>query len=140
MEYVQENLERQRRVMEVVGLGLRLERSNLSPDVYIQEIVPGLAAYDSGRLQVHDVVLAVDHVPLIDMELEAVKQLTVGQAGSFCTLQVQRGDHYFQVSLMRKLPYHVTEENMEAMHAISNRHRSVSPGSRQSGRSRSPPQ
>ena len=113
--------------VEHVGLGLRLERSTKSPDIYIQEIVPGFAAYESGRLQAQDVVVSVDHVPLMEMELEAVKQLTIGEEGSFCTLQVQRGDHYFQVTMMRKFPYEVTAQNAEAMEAIAGRHRSLSP-------------
>ena len=106
---------------EHVGLGLRLERSTKGPDVYIQEIVPGFAAADSGKLRVHDVVVAVDHIPLMEMELDAVKQLTIGEEGSYCTLQIQRGDHYFQVTLMRKFPYEVTNQNVEALYAISDR-------------------
>ena len=99
--------------VEHVGLGLRLERSSKSPDVYIQEIVPGFAAQENGRLMLDDVVVAVDHIPLVDMELEAIKQLTIGEEGTFCTLQIQRGDHYFQVTLMRKFPDRVTGQNME---------------------------
>ena len=87
--------------IESVGLGLRLERSAESPDVYIQEIVAGFAAHASGRLQLYDVIVAVDNLPLMDMELEAVKMLTKGAAGSPCTLQVHRRDHYFQVTLIR---------------------------------------
>ena len=101
--------------VEHVGLGLRLERSSKSPDVYIQEIVPGFAAHDNGRLMLDDVVVAVDHIPLVDMELEAIKQLTIGEEGTFCTLQIQRGDHYFQVTLMRKFPDRVTRQNMEVL-------------------------
>ena len=120
------------RPSEHVGLGLRLERSTKGPDVYIQEIVPGFAAADSKKLRVNDVVVAVDHIPLMEMELEAVKQLTIGEEGSYCTLQVQRGDHYFQVTLMRRFPYEVTNHNVEALHAISGR--DVSPQGRRSPR------
>ena len=101
--------------VEQVGLGLRLERSSKSPDVYIQEIVAGFAAQDSGRLMLDDVVVAVDNIPLMDMELEAIKQLTIGEEGTSCTLQIQRGDHYFQVTLMRKFPDRVTRSNMEVL-------------------------
>jgi hypothetical protein len=87
--------------IESVGLGLRLERSAESPDVYIQEIVAGFAAHASGRLELYDVIVAVDNLPLMDMELEDVKMLTKGPAGSPCTLQVHRRDHYFQVTLIR---------------------------------------
>lgn len=108
-------------VVEHVGLGLRLERSTKGPDVYIQEIVPGFAAHENGRLQVKDVVVAVDHIPLTEMELEAVKQLTIGEEGTLCTLQVQRLDHYFQVTLLRKFPERLDRSNTEALHAISDR-------------------
>ena len=106
---------------EHVGLGLRLERSTRGPDIYIQEVVPGFAAHENGRLQVKDVIVAVDHIPLSEMELEAVKQLTIGEEGTFCTLQVQRADHYFQVTLMRKFPERLDRFNTEALHAISDR-------------------
>ena len=102
-----------------VGLGLRLERSTRSPDVYVQEIIPGFAAHDNGRLQTHDVIVAVDHIPLTEMDLEAVKQLTIGEEGTFCTLQVQRGDHYFQVTLMRKFPDRISHQNSSAVSTVS---------------------
>lgn len=124
---------------EHVGLGLRLERSTQSPDIYIQEIVPGFAAHESGKLRLRDVVVSVDHIPLMEMELEAVKQLTIGEEGSYCTLQIQRGDHYFQVTLMRQFPYQVTKQNVQALHAISDSQRPVGDRSRSpQSRSHSP--
>ena len=122
-----------------MGLGLRLERSTRDPDVYIQEIVPGFAAHENGRLQLHDVVVAVDHIPLLDMDLDAVKELTIGEEGTFCTLQIKRGNHYFQVTLMRKFPDELNRQNSQALYSISDSDLASVGGRGLRSRSNSPP-
>ena len=64
---------------------------------YIQEIVPGFAAHKQGQVQPEDVVIAVDNEPVEGWDLDAIKQLTIGEEHSFCTLLIKRGTQYLQV-------------------------------------------
>ena len=39
-----------------------------------------------------DIVVAVDHHAVEDMELDSIRELTVGRENTFCTLQMMRGN------------------------------------------------
>jgi len=102
-----------------VGLGLRLERSAQDRTTYVQAIIPGFAAHLDGRVQVDDVIVAVDYQPVEGLRLEDVKQMTMGKEGSTCTLQMFRGEERYQVTLTRIAPAHIDVSNQEAMGQIS---------------------
>jgi len=110
----------------MVGLGLALERSSNDKHTYVHEIITGFAAYKSGQFQEGDVVLAVDQEPIEGWDLDAIKQLTIGEEGSFCTLQMMRGDRYFAVTLQRMSPNSINDDNFEAARRISSQSGSYS--------------
>lgn len=60
-----------------------------------------------------DIVMAVDQEPVDGYELDAIKQLTIGDEGTFCTLQMLRGNQYFAVTLQRITPNSLNESNYE---------------------------
>ncbi len=64
----------------------------------MQEIVPGFAAAKQGQVQAEDVVIAVDNEPVEGWDLDAIKQLTIGDEHSLCTLLIKRGSQYLQAS------------------------------------------
>jgi C-terminal processing protease CtpA/Prc len=63
---------------------------------------------------VGDIIMAVDQEPVDGYELDAIKQLTIGDEGTFCTLQMLRGNQYFAVTLQRITPNTLNESNYEA--------------------------
>eukprot|EP00286_Rhodomonas_abbreviata_P023749 CAMPEP_0181294034 /NCGR_PEP_ID=MMETSP1101-20121128/3381_1 /TAXON_ID=46948 /ORGANISM="Rhodomonas abbreviata, Strain Caron Lab Isolate" /LENGTH=558 /DNA_ID=CAMNT_0023398657 /DNA_START=116 /DNA_END=1792 /DNA_ORIENTATION=- len=97
-----------------VGLGLQLERGSDSQTTYIHEIIPGFAAFRSGRFKVGDIVVSVDSQAVDGWDLEQIKRLTVGEEGSLCTVELQRGSHFFFVTLERLVPDVVDMNNFEA--------------------------
>ena len=71
---------------------------------YVQEIVPGFAAARQGQVQAEDIVIAVDNEPVEGWDLDAIKQLTIGDEHSFCTLLIKRGSQYLQASAFGLVP------------------------------------
>mmetsp|Transcript_21965 Transcript_21965/g.35223 ORF Transcript_21965/g.35223 Transcript_21965/m.35223 type:complete len:621 (+) Transcript_21965:87-1949(+) len=98
----------------MVGLGLALERHNHSRETFIEQIIPGFAAYKSNQFQIGDVAVAVDQQPLEGLELDAIRELTVGPEHTFCTLQMMRGNRYYAVTLQRVTPPTLDESNYDA--------------------------
>ena len=83
----------------MVGLGLALERNSSERITFVEQVIPGFAAHQSGQFQMGDVVVAVDHQPVEELELDSIRELTVGRENTFCTLQMMRGSRYFAVGL-----------------------------------------
>jgi S1-C subfamily serine protease len=75
-----------------VGIGVLLKRSSQHKDMtVVDHIVPGFACANSGKVNVGDLVIAVDGRDISGWELELIKQLTIGDEGSTITLTCQRG-------------------------------------------------
>ncbi len=53
--------------------------------------VQGFAAANSGQVRIGDFVIAIDDQPVEGWELENIKQLTIGDEGTMCTLTIKRG-------------------------------------------------
>jgi len=51
----------------------------------------GFAAANSGQVRIGDFVMAIDDQPVEGWELENIKQLTIGDEGTMCTLTIKRG-------------------------------------------------
>ena len=79
----------------MVGLGLALERHNNDRQTFVEQIIPGFAAFKSNQFQTGDVVVAVDQQNVEELDLDAIRQLTVGPENTFCTLQMMRGSRYW---------------------------------------------
>jgi C-terminal processing protease CtpA/Prc len=75
----------------MVGLGLALQRHNSDRQTFVEQIIPGFAAHKSNQFQINDVVIAVDQTNVEELDLDAIRELTVGPEGTFCTLQLMRG-------------------------------------------------
>ena len=71
-----------------VGLGLVLEQ--LDSEIILRDLVPGLAAWNSGQLHPGDVMVSVDGLSVDGYDLDQIKTLTVGNVGSSCQVQVRR--------------------------------------------------
>jgi len=65
----------------------------------------GFAAYKSNQFQIGDVAVAVDQQPLEGLELDAIRELTVGPEHTFCTLQMMRGNRCVAVCFPVMLQY-----------------------------------
>ncbi len=98
-----------------VGVGVGAKGQGYT---YVQEIVPGFAAHRQGQVQASDIVIAVDNEPVEGWDLDAIKQLTMGDELSFCTLLIKRGSQYLQVTLQRCFPDVVDEQNLAAYSSI----------------------
>ena len=57
----------------MVGLGLALERNSSERITFVEQVIPGFAAHQSGQFQMGDVVVAVDHQPVEELELDCVR-------------------------------------------------------------------
>ena len=86
-----------------VGLGLLL-RKNESNQTCIKEIFSGYAASRSGRVNAGDVILAIDGRSIDGMDLENIKNLTIGDEGTNCSLQLLRAGSKFDASFVRCHP------------------------------------
>ena len=98
----------------MVGLGLALERNSSERITFVEQVIPGFAAHQSGQFQMGDVVVAVDHQPVEELELDSIRELTVGRENTFCTLQMMRGSRYFAVTLQRVTPSTLDSSNYDA--------------------------
>ena len=103
----------------MVGLGLALERQPGSTQTFVEQIIPGFAAWKSNQFQVGDVVVAVDQQPVDNCELDHIRSLTIGQENTFCTLQMMRGSRYYAVTLQRITPPTLDESNYDAAMRIA---------------------
>jgi len=86
-----------------VGLGLLL-RKNEQAQTCVKEIFSGYAASRSGRLNPGDVILAIDGRSIEGMDLENIKNLTIGEEGTNCALTVLRAGQKFDASFTRCHP------------------------------------
>jgi hypothetical protein len=86
-----------------VGLGLLL-RKNEQGQTCIKEVFSGYAASRSGRLQAGDVILAIDGRGIEGMDLENIKNLTIGEEGTNCSLTVLRAGQRFDATFTRCHP------------------------------------
>jgi len=86
-----------------VGLGLRL-RKNEQQQTCIKEIFSGYAASRSGRLNPGDVILSIDGRSIEGMDLENIKNLTIGEEGTNCTLSILRQGQKFDATFQRCHP------------------------------------
>jgi hypothetical protein len=86
-----------------VGLGLLL-RKNEQQQTCIKEIFSGYAASKSGRVSAGDVILFIDGRSIEGMDLENIKNLTIGDEGTSCTLGLLRAGQKFDISFVRCHP------------------------------------
>ena len=86
----------------------------------MDRIIPGFAAERSGRFAVGDTVLAIDGVPLQGYGLDAIKNLTIGPAGSVVTIEFSRGGQRFSENLVRRLPDYTDGSNSDAANVLVN--------------------
>jgi hypothetical protein len=86
-----------------VGLGLLL-RKNEQQQTCIKEIFSGYAASKSGRVNAGDVILFIDGRSIEGMDLENIKNLTIGDEGTSCTLGLLRNGQKFDISFVRCHP------------------------------------
>jgi len=86
-----------------VGLGLLL-RKNEQQQTCIKEIFTGYAASKSGRVSAGDVILFIDGRSIEGMDLENIKNLTIGDEGTSCTLGLLRAGQKFDISFVRCHP------------------------------------
>jgi len=98
----------------MVGLGLALGRLEGSTQTFIEQIIPGFAAWKSNQFQENDILVAVDQRPVDNLEMDVIRSLTIGPEDTFCTLQMMRGQRYYAVTLQRITPPTLDESNYDA--------------------------
>jgi len=98
----------------MVGLGLALGRLDGSTQTFVEQIIPGFAAWKSNQFQVNDILVAVDQRPVDNLEMDVIRSLTIGPESTFCTLQMMRGQRYYAVTLQRITPPTLDESNYDA--------------------------
>lgn len=98
----------------MVGLGLALGRMDGSTQTFVEQIIPGFAAWKSNQFQVNDILVAVDQRPVDNLEMDVIRSLTIGPESTFCTLQMMRGQRYYAVTLQRITPPTLDESNYDA--------------------------
>ena len=80
----------------------------------MDRIIPGFAADRSGRFAVGDTVLAIDGVAVQGYGLDAIKNLTIGPAGSAVTIEYDRGGQRLSETLVRRVPAYTDGSNADA--------------------------
>jgi hypothetical protein len=85
---------------------------------YVDRIVPGFAADRSGRFAVGDTVLAIDGVAVQSYGLDAIKNLTIGPAGSAVTIEYARGGLRRSETLIRRMPDYTDNSNADAANVL----------------------
>lgn len=85
---------------EFAGVGIRIARQD--GRLTIIEIVPKSPAEESGRLQVGDVVTAVDGTPTEPLSLDCAVRLISGPAGTAVSLTIRRQEQEQTVTLLRR--------------------------------------
>ncbi len=90
----------------------------------VDRIIPGFAADRSGRFAVGDTVLSIDGVAVQGFGLEAIKNLTIGPAGSAVTIEFARGGQRFSETLVRRVPDYTDGSNADAANVLVNNNRS----------------
>lgn len=109
----------QSKMVGSVGLGLLL-RKNENHQTCIKETFPGYAAQRSGKVSPGDVILSVDGRQVENMDLEYIKNITIGEEGSTCVLTLKRDNSVFDVPLQRIHPEGITDgRSAEVYHSIS---------------------
>ena len=103
---------------------------------YVDRIIPGFAAERSGRFAVGDLVHAIDGVPVQGYGLDAIKNLTIGPAGTSVPIEFSRGGQRFSETLVRRLPDYTDGSNADAAQILvgsgANQARRSPPGTRSS--------
>ena len=96
----------------------------------VDRIIPGFAAERSGRFAVGDTVLAIDGVSVQGYGLDAIKNLTIGPAGTAVTIDYSRGGAVRSETLVRRVPDFTDGSYVEAASVlVPSRHGGRSPTS-----------
>ena len=85
---------------------------------YVDRIVPGFAADRSGRFAVGDTVLAIDGVAVQGYGLDAIKNLTIGPAGSAVAIEFARAGQRRSETLVRRVPDYTDGSNADAANVL----------------------
>lgn len=96
-----------------IGLKLRAVEANFSADsvAVVEEIVPGGPAETSGKLQVGDLVLAIDGTKIGDIPADSFRSMLTGPLGTSITMTLRRNVGHperkymdFDLTLVRRIP------------------------------------
>lgn len=79
-------------------------RKNELNQTSIKEVFAGYAAARSGRVNAGDVILFVDGRSIEGMDLENIKNLTIGDVGTMCSLGLLRNGQKFDQQFVRCHP------------------------------------
>jgi C-terminal processing protease CtpA/Prc len=100
-----------------VGIGLNLARRDSGSTTFVESIVPGFAAENSGRFMVGDLVETIDGVSVREFTLDGLKELTIAAEGTTVVVGALRDGRAFTVTLTRIFPElkNVTNEGIRQL-------------------------
>jgi len=106
-----------------VGLLFMTTQDN-PPQIVVKEVVQSGSAWRSGMVKAGDIIIKVENVNIQNQPLSNLRDLILGEPGTFVTLGFNRGSQYIEARMMRGTPDFL-DKHMSAPNPSGNLQRSM---------------
>lgn len=85
----------------MVGIGISLQAAGDNGGYIVSNVHPGMSADNSGAINVGDVLVEVETLPVKDVPLETIRRMMIGPRGTLVSLALSRSARVYTVCLRR---------------------------------------
>ena len=89
------------RLPNMVGIGISLQAAGDNGGYIVSNVYSGMSADNSGAINVGDVLVEVETLPVKDVPLETIRRMMIGPRGTLVSLALSRSARVYTVCLRR---------------------------------------